>query len=377
MKHDKSQQFNSETVNQQTFKYETVEMAPYNNSVLEQTIRFAKNLVPLVIPPLKETSSTPVFYTIKTSRKHKKQDKKRESSAGRDATYNKDHVKIDDTNKTRKRHKENYSARESLDPSSQNTLEDIHININQSCSFSESTEVKYHKRAPRHYKNGSENSQKIFISNSFEALANESISDGNKIKIHLMNDTDKIQFRDSIKNPIVNTIRDYLSQINTNNDFSTDLNTVQKVLRTNCQKLDDILEKLSCIEKKIDTHDKQQTNQATKTPRAQSAKASKLEELGQDIIEVKEHYASEEENLREEYNNLLQRRKNRGKSVVVAIDPKEQAGKSDKNKDSLGCGEDVPGPLNDTSSMSQLGVKPERPIRIPARFCWTDADRKK
>ncbi|XP_063830528.1 uncharacterized protein LOC135079843 [Ostrinia nubilalis] len=372
IKHDKSQKHNSETANQQTFKYENIEVVPFTNSALEQTIKFSKNLVPLVIPQPKESLESPVIYTVKTSRKHKKQDKKRECSIEKDVTYNKDHLKNFE-DKNRKRRKENYSARESIDPSSQNTLDDIHININQSCSFSESTEVKFHKRESSNNKISNDNSQKFFISNSFEALANGSVSDGNKIKIHLMNETDKTQFRESIRNPIVNTIRDYLSQINGNDSLNNDLNTVKKVLLSNSQKLDDILAKLACIEKKIENNAKQ-TNKTQKTPRVQSAMASKLEELGQDIVEVKEHEISDEEDLTEEYNNMLRRRRNGGKSVVVEIKPKE---KDDKKNESLACGEEVPGPLNETSSVSQLGIKPDRPSRLPARFCWTDVDRKK
>lgn len=373
IKHDKSQQFNSETMNQQNYRYKTMESAPHNNSVLDQTIRFAKNLVPLVLPK----ESVPIFYTIKSTKKHRKREKKpRESSIERDVTYNKYTLKKPDEKKPKKSHKDN-SYRESIGVSSQNTLDDVHININQSCSFSESTEVKFHKKASNLYKVTSENSQKILISNSFEALATESMGDCNRIKIHLMNDADKNQFNESIQNPIINTIKDYLthSVINTNKDLNIDLKNVQKLAKANSKKLDDILEKLTCIQKEIDTHAKQTTEAAV--PRAQSAnKASRLEELERDIIEVKEHQTSEDEDFSEEYNNLLKRRRNRGKSVVVAIEEKEKEGKDENKTDSLACGEEIPGPMNATS-ISQLGVKPDRPNRIPARFCWTDADRKK
>lgn len=369
-KHDKSQQFNSETMHQQGFKYETVETANYNNSVLDHTIRFAKTLVPLLIPK----ESEPVFYTIK---KHKRRDKKpRESSIDPDVTYNKDKLKQRGKNEYKKYHNEK-CLRESIDPSSQNTLDDIHININQSCSFSESTEVKFHKKAPNHYKLSKENSQKFFISNSFEALATESAADGNKIKIHLMNDTDKHQFSESIKIPIINTIREYLMQsnFNINEELNTNLTTLKKIAKDNSKKLDCILEKLTYIQKGMNVKTQKPTDAVTHG--AQSArKASKLEEIAQDIIEVKERNTSEDEDFSEEYNKMLIRRRSRGRSAVVAMEHVEKNEKEDK-KDALGCGEEIPGPLNATSSISQLGVKPERPNRIPARFCWTDADRKK
>lgn len=48
-----------------------------NDEVLGQTIRFAKNIVPIVIPPSQDTS--PVYYTIKTSRKSRAANVSRES----------------------------------------------------------------------------------------------------------------------------------------------------------------------------------------------------------------------------------------------------------------------------------------------------------
>ncbi|CAG9795914.1 unnamed protein product [Diatraea saccharalis] len=351
-------------------------------NIFGHTLQLTNNIVPLVIPSFKDISS-PIIYNIKTSRKHRSHEKKPDvASIKKDLTYSKEkkHKFETDKKKENKLNHESNSPRESLDLTSQNTLDDFNLNINQSCSFSESTDIKYRKENSKH-KSNKGNAQKYFVSSSFDALATESMSDESikKVKIHLMNESDKVIFSESIKNPIINAIKDCLSQLTNNYDVNviiTELKTAQKIIKYNSQKLDEVLMKLACLEKKITTHP-EHTAKTNKSPRIRSAhKASKLEELSEDLIEVKDELS--EEDYSETYNVPKRRLRYNGKSVVVAINENIET-KEEKKKETLGWGEKVPegGDLNASSSVSHQAVQPDRPNRIPARFCWTDADRMK
>ncbi|XP_026740061.1 101 kDa malaria antigen-like [Trichoplusia ni] len=394
LKGDKSQQFNSEK-NTELSKARTykVDNGNVNDSVLEQTIRFAKNIVPLVIPPSED--KLPVYYTIKTAKKHKKKEKMPQEPTfePHEMAYPRNEgKKVIET--YRKVRKESFSVRESVSHCSNNTLDDLNINQSISCSFSEVSEKKYHKKEKEKSHSHSHSKKhieapKVVVSESFEAIATENAGDS-RIKIHLMTDKDKSFLTDSIKVPVLNAIRDCIAELNGNSN--TEITTVQKTIKCNTQKLDTILDKLACIEQKLDAQEKKlaaqekerekqrererekerekerenlikqvQEKKVESKVQVSAAKPSKLEELGADLIEIKEDYSSEEE-LHQE---LLDRR---SKSVVVDFMPDD---KSDRKTESLGGGE-----VGSTRASSSVGIKPDRPNRIPARFCWTDVARK-
>uniref|UniRef100_A0A2A4JCS3 Uncharacterized protein n=1 Tax=Heliothis virescens TaxID=7102 RepID=A0A2A4JCS3_HELVI len=365
VKYDKSQQFSSDKNTEVSDNNRTYKISNNNDSVLDHTIKFAKTLVPLVIPPSED--KMPVFYTIKSTKKHRKKERKpHETSFERhEPIYErKEPKKVIET--YRKVRKENFSVRESVSHSSTNTLDDLNINQSLCCTFSEVSEKKYHKKEKPHV-NKKHDKKNFIVSESFEALATETPGDS-KIKIHLMNEKDKNFLSDSIKTPILNALRECISELS-NCNANSDMTTVQKILKCNTSKLDTILERISCIERKLDIreNDKKydaQTIEKKLLPRIQmsKSKSSALEELEEDITETKEdsRYSSEEE-LHQE---MLDRR---SKSAVIELVSEDR---SEKKASSLGGGE--LGALKE----STVGIKPDRPNRIPTRFCWTDAARK-
>lgn len=361
---DKHQQFNCDKNTEVSTNNRTYKVNNNNcDHVLDQTIRFAKNLVPLVIP--QSDDKLPVYYTIKTSRKHKMKERKpQETSFDNHGAEKGETKKVYET--YRKVRKESYNVRESISQGSSNTLDDLNINQSLSCTFSEVSEKKYHKKDRSHHKKLN-NGSKVVVSESFEALATENLGES-KIKVHLMNEKDKHLLSDSIKAPILTALKECISDISNCNNAS-EISEVQKILKCNTTKLNTILEKISAIEKKLNSqplrrHSETRVSENKSLPAVQKvqtileAKASALEELEEDLIESKEDYSSEEE-LHQE---MLYRR---SKSVVTELVSEE---KLEAKLPILGGGE-VTGGLKDNST----GVKPDRPNRIPARFCWTDA----
>lgn len=372
-KQDKCQQFSCEKNTEYSYDNRTYKVNSGNDQVLDQTIRFARDLVPLVIPQSDE--KIPVFYTIKTTKRHRKKDKKphEETSSDHHAVVHeekRDAKKVFET--YRKVRKESFSVRESLSHGSSNTLDDLNINQSLCCTFSEVSEKKCHKKEKNHHKKRNDGS-KLVVSESFEALATENQVDS-KIKIHLMNEKDKHFLSDSIKAPILTALRECISEISNCNN-TTDISKLQTILKCNSNKLDTILEKISSIEKKLDfpaLENNLETRASEKKalPAIQNVQAlqvkaksspSALEDLEEDLIESKDDFSSEEE-LHQE---ILCRR---SKSIVTDMVSEE---KLEKKPPTSGGGE-VVGGLKDSYS---VGVKPDRLNKIPARFCWTDAAR--
>uniref|UniRef100_A0A2H1W303 SFRICE_002796 n=1 Tax=Spodoptera frugiperda TaxID=7108 RepID=A0A2H1W303_SPOFR len=358
-KHDKCQQFNSEKNTEISNNNRTYKISGNNNdSVLEHTIRFAKNIVPLVIPQSDE--KLPVYYTIKSSKKHKKREKKpQESFEHREQAYEKSEPKkvIETYRKVRK---ESFSVRESI--SSSNTLDDLNINQSLTCTLSELSEKKFRKKETHSIKK-SHNAPKITVSESFEAIATENQGDS-KIKIQLMNDKDKNVLTESIKMPILSAIKECISELS-NSQHNNEMTTMQRILKCNTSKLDTILEKIARIEKRLEVCSLEKKvsltdRKASSTVLTPSSKPSALEQLEEDLVEDKEDYSSEEE-LHQE---MLDRR---SKSAVTELTPDEKSGIKDS---SLGAGE------VGFKEPPIVGIKPTRPNRIPARFCWTDTARK-
>ncbi|CAB3229106.1 unnamed protein product [Arctia plantaginis] len=250
---DKCQQFTSVSIPDNRFKsVKTNKISCNNNTVLDQTIKFAKDIVPLIIPPDEDKSN--VFYTIKTSKKHTRKEKKPPAS-------NLDHHQLAQEQQEskklietfRKVKKESFSVHESISHSSSNTLEDLNIDQSLCCTFSEVSEKKYHKKDKHHSKTSSHD-QKFAISESFEAVATENIGGDARIKIHLMNEKDKHFLSETIKEPVLKAIRNCILELN-NNNTNTELPAIQKYIKTNSQKLDNILDKLTSIERKLESYE--------------------------------------------------------------------------------------------------------------------------
>ncbi|KAG6457185.1 hypothetical protein O3G_MSEX010155 [Manduca sexta] len=341
-KHDKTQQFNTDFDADRERK--TNKLDVNNESVLEQTIKFAKNLVPIVIPPSRDKS--PTYYTVKTAKKSKRKSKKHTSSCERDATYEKAKCnKVTQTYRKEKvSHRESFSVRESNSRSSRcNTLDDINMNQSLSCTMSEVSERKYRKKEIVH-KPKSRDTRKLIVSESFEALATENIAGEGNIKIHLMNNRDKNLLTDGIRDPLLDYIKDCLVEIKTI-DVKSGVTALQRAVINNTEKLDCILEKLSSIERKLDSALRNdQYNQ--------KAKFSTLEQLGEDLIEVKE--ASEDES----------------QDVISKDDKVVEFIYSGRKRTDMSHGE---GGIQQTS----VGVKTDHGNKQPTRFCWTDSINRK
>ncbi|KAJ8717665.1 hypothetical protein PYW07_005595 [Mythimna separata] len=385
---DKCQQFNSDKNTETSYNNRTYKVSSNNDTVLDQTIRFAKELVPLVIPQSDE--KIPVFYTIKSSRRHrKKENKTQETSPIHHATTQEekgDAKKVLET--YRKVRKESFSVKESFSQGSSNTLDDLNINQSLCCTFSEVSEKKCHKKERSHHKKRHEGS-KLVISESFEALATENQGES-KIKVHLMNEKDKNVLSDSIKAPIISALRECISEISNCNN-ATEISRVQKILNCNSSKLDAILERISSIENKLDLRalernsetraleKNSETRASAKSSETRASekkalpeiqnvqtpqpKSSALEDLEEDLIGSKDDFSSEEELHQESLYR-------RSKSAVTEFVSEEKL--EIKRPPTTGGGE-VTGGLKDAYSAA---VKTDRPNRIPARFCWTDAARK-
>lgn len=388
-KADKCQQFASDIIRAEIPIYQDSGVRigvknDVNNSVLEQTVQFAKNIVPIVIPPTKE--QYPVYYAIKATKKSKKQSKvpenledtldipyKKEKSSRKVKTYRSERVG-----------KESFSIKETISYSSRSdTLNEIHLDPSLCCSFSDVSEQKHQKKE----KGKKRDSQKLAVSESFEALATKYCNNGDtKIKVHLMNDTDKSLLADNIKFPILNAIKECIKDIN-KRDIGEVITTVYKSVKCNTQQLDNIMDKVTCVERKIDEYfikEKEPVNPklmpptatlaATTLPAARSEKfhreikqqtLSALERLEDNILEVNVNSDGEEEFLQS--IDLTDRRKVKTKSAVMEITDKvtDCVERKEENKSEMGCGETVIG--------TGMGA---RPNRLPARYCWTGVARK-
>lgn len=246
---DKCQQFTSVSIPDNRFKSKTTKISCNNNTVLDQTIKFAKDIVPLVIPPDENKSN--VYYTIKTTKKHKRKEKKRlDSSFERPelAQKREDPKKLIET--FRKVKKESFSVHDSVSHSSSNTLEGLNIDQSLCCTFSEVSEKKYYKK-DKHHSKKPRHEQKFTISESFEAVATENIGGDARIKIHLMNEKDKHFLSETIKEPVLKAIRNCILELN-NNNTNAEFPAMQKYIKCNSQKLDNILDKLTFIENKLE-----------------------------------------------------------------------------------------------------------------------------
>lgn len=307
-----------------------------NDSVLEQTVRFAKHLAPIVIPP-DEDSNTPVFYTVQSCSKCRRKDKKPKEVQD-DATYEKRKCKkIIETYRNVKKPYRKHSITESITHSSQsNTYDDININQSLNGTISEQSDKrdKYIKNEVNSKRQRNKN--KLVISESFEAVATElTDADDTRIKVQLMNNAEKNAFCDSIRSPVLNAVRECMSEFN-NIEVREEVRTVRRIVKCNTDKLDKIINKLAFIEKHL-----QNMEYKVSTPR-QRVKASTLEKLGEDI--------DDEKSFGEEF---------------------EINNKPDDNRmENLGCGEVVV-----MRPSSSVGVKSEKTNRIPARYCWTDSNK--
>lgn len=365
-KADKCQQFSSDVIRTEIPIYQDSGVRigvknDTNNSILEQTMQFAKNIVPIIIPPTKE--QCPVYYAIKATKKSKKQTKAPDNFEGtHDITYKKEKSRKVETYRSERVGKESFSVKETISYSSRSdTLNEINLDPSLCCSFSEASEQKHQKKGKKEKKD----SQKFFISESFEALASKYCSNGDtKIKVHLMNDTDKSLLTDNIKVPILNAIKDCIRDIN-KREIEEVITAVYKFAQCNTQQLDNVMEKITCMEKKIDECLVKEKEPLCPKLVFKQQNLSTLEKLEDDILEVNVNSEGEEEFMQS--IDLTARRKVKSKSAVTEITDKAKDGveKKEENMSEMGCGETV--------IASGMGA---RPNRLTARYCWTGVARK-
>lgn len=309
-----------------------------NETVLEQTVRFAKNIAPIVIPNTDE--NVPIFYTVETCSKCRKRDKGKKPKEIPSCNTYKKHTckKIIETFRKEeqlKRDIKNMSNSESTSHISSNTFDDLNMNQSLSCTLTEQSEkrvksIKNDVNAKRRKR-----VHKCVISESFEAVAEElANADDTKIKIHMMNNAEKNAFCDSIKAPVLNAIKDCMLEFE-GNEINEEVKTMKRMVKNNMSKIDLILDKLTSIE--------QQLNRKI-IDEPHPVKESTLEQLGADI-------EMEEKSFEEEFEGIHR--------------PKEH---EDNKVEDMGCGE-----LGKKRSSTSVGVKTEKANRLPARFCWTDA----
>lgn len=384
-KADKSQQFSSDIIRAEIPIYQDSGLRvglnnDINNSVLEQTIQFAKNIVPIVLAPTKD--QYPMYYTINATNKSRKKTKAPENlERTQDITYKKEKSRKVETYRSERVAKESFSVKETISFSSRSdTLNEIHLDPSLCCSLTDASEQN-HQKKERKEKRG----KKFIVSESFEALATEYCDNGStNIKIHLMNDTDKSLLADNMKMPILNAIKECIKEIN-KRETDEVITTVQKFVKCNTQQLDNIMEKVTCVERKIDEYfiiEKEPVQSKIKLPTAtlpaaalhalpetfrkevQQSKWSALEQLEDDILEVNVTSEGEEEFLQSV--DLSARRKVMCKTAVTQmIDNATGSEKKEEKKSEIGCGEIATG--------TGMGA---RPNRLPARYCWTGVARK-
>ncbi|XP_045526143.1 uncharacterized protein LOC123715247 [Pieris brassicae] len=335
---DKCLQFNHEE-HESIFRTKLVN--PNKDPLVEQTIKFAKDLIPLTIPPSTDAFPDPL-YLIKTKKCQKRKKTECNCEKETNATYQKT-KDVTDLSKSRNL----CSGRESLSRSSNNnTLDDIQENRSLNCSSSDLSEKRNVKREKFLHK-CKQNDVQMIASESFEALAENLNSTGDaKIKIHLMNEKDKSLLCESIKTPVIKAIRECIQEIH--NTDATNFGW-QNMIENTSQKVEIILEKLEKIEKKLESfYDR------TKIP-----KMSKLEELEQDVI-------TRDSTSEEELVQIHLARKTKSKLVRTLSPNQEETEDGSSRKMDRG---ELPSCFQ---SSSQLNIRPENPSRLPARFCWTD-----
>ncbi|XP_072942607.1 uncharacterized protein [Epargyreus clarus] len=368
---DKCQQFDSGNLNTDAYKIrEAVKNSSNKDPLMEQTIRFAQAIIPLTIPP-SANGLPPPEYSIKTIKKaRKKSSCTHKNESAKDVTYDKEKHKHELDNLKReklKRHRESISARETVSSSQNNTLDDINENRTLSYTLSEMSEQKHHKE-DRHCKRNKRNEmQKVAVSESFEAVATEfmNTSSDTKIKIHLMNERDKNLFCENIQAPVIGALKECIVELN--NEHLKVLQNMQTSIAHQTKKIEAIYQKLTSFEEKFDLYTRDKTS-TTYTAASKTTKASRLEELSADILQVKGVGSSDEEELGEV--DLLDRSVKESCFQVRKPIDKNDFERGNKKIENLGCGEDVPVQLR-----AQLGVNPDKPNRVPTRFCWTDAGR--
>lgn len=351
---DKSQQFDG--------IFSKVETKGRNNdSVLEQTMQFARNIAPLVLPSGKERSPSPVYYTVTASKKYKKKTPK-PTNLDQNVTYKREQCKkiIESFRNDKIGQKESLSVRETISLSS-NTLDEIQLNPSLCCSLSDISE----KQKIRHEKKHKRDLQKFVASESFNAMATEMLNKGDsKIKVHLMNESDKNMLAENIRAPIMNAIKECIEELKSVSELNKEVVIVTTFMKTNSQKLENITERLASIEKRLDDHinsvKTDQSRHKTPSPKVHKPKASTLELLSEDIVHISEASDKDEQEI------ISARKRARAKSAVVQLTPR----KTEKEIEMSACGEAT---ANLLSMSAQMGTKPNR---IPARFCWTDAGRK-
>ncbi|GBP63555.1 hypothetical protein EVAR_61295_1 [Eumeta japonica] len=323
-----------------------------HDGVIEETIKFAKELIPCLMPPKKDESPSSIHYTIEVKKNKKK---KKELKCDVNLKTLRRNVGCQVTSSSKKEFtaqknsiSDSANSRRTITQSPRsNCTDDVHLNQSLCCSLSEISARKvtqiYSTRKEKtfHEKN-------IIHSDSFEALATALKGSGDaKLKVHLMSDAEKNDLIEHLRSPIVKSIKDYMTRAHLQRE-TTENKKIQNAIDNNSQKIDSILQKLSNIEQKLDERTKIKMHKSVK-----SEVQPKLEDLGQDLIEEEDY-----EDPEMDTSNFVIRK---AMSTGVVKSPLKEDG-------------DVYRLSNIRSGEASSEIKPIRSNKLPARYCWTDAN---
>ncbi|XP_053614559.1 uncharacterized protein LOC128677611 [Plodia interpunctella] len=359
---DKGIQFDG-VINEPIMKKSLCTNTKTDTDMINHTVQFAKKIFPLIIPY--DNYDDPYVFTVKT----KKTKKKPKEYAAKNLPDEKNKTKKNNSPRRTKfiNNTEIFSAKESVSHLSQNTLDDFNLNESLSCTISGISEKKYVKK-DKDYCNLKKNDKKMAVSNSLEALATEmlDVNEGANIKIHLMNEADKNIFSESLQIPIINAIKECITELNQYDRIGSQFKEVQRFIECNNEKLNVITDKISSIERQIGNQMKKRI-EVIKSPIMQASKSSKLEQLGEDLEELSDNIYENEST-----DAVKEKKMYESKSVIATLDKIKT---KDEKRKFYGGGE-TSSPL---STVNEVAIKPDlnhdRPNRIPTRFCWTDAGR--
>lgn len=345
-----------------------------NESILQQTMKFAKDIVPLVMPPSVDGSKE-AYYTVKSVKHKRTKNKDKEKT---DNIQNNDTKSCIETYRKDRCFKESSTVIEGTGRMS--SLQELKLSESLNCSLSE---ISNHNNKKKHHTHREQttskaytqrNVTKLVASDSLQALAegiNLSAASGNQIQLHVMTDQDKSLLTEGVRNAVIRAVNDCIEEISKCKGTPKELMSVQKTVKYNSDKLDHILDRLSNIEVGIAKAVKEQTYIkpiATETKvllrhKAKEANISTLEQLGEDILEKN---ISECEDNVETFNSY-------DTNIIHKLEPvKIQTVKAKSEIGNQGCGEEIPMP--GTSSTDQCDTRQERTNRIPTRYCWTDVN---
>lgn len=358
--HDRLHKADTYTVTCQNCKHQCNE--PHKKSKM---VVAKENMLPIVLP--KSISSSPIVYTIKTSKK--KKSKKLKCCDDDDDSFARDGDTVFEETIKRKRPdikthdmasdalNLNISGIESENYSS--VTSDRQMTKSVSCSISENSCNRYfsnkheylHNRLHEH-KSQSENADRLITANYRDR-------EESKTNANVMSDKERTLLIESIKTPIINAFKECIGEMKMNKDDTANNKMTQRLIKMSMIKMNKIYEKLSEMEDKILVISEDTMKYRNDVTQAQTKKRLKLEELSEDMedfteTEIVNDLSAENTDLVENFNH--------GTTVLLSPDRKQVSERL------------VEGEVAKENPILRSASRPECfNKRIPARFCWTDS----